>query len=104
METHEVLLETAHPTKIKMRRQLTDDFQTVDIAKANGTNFDCVELDQLWPDGRSLSKAKIDDLKEVLTLVPKKYKNFYSFLGDVQTRDFIDDIDGFGEEVDFEVE
>lgn len=104
MGTHEILLDKLHPTIIKMRRKLDDDFQSVDIAKANGTDFKCVELDQLWPNGRPLSQAKLDDLKELLQLVPKKYKHFYSFLDVTPTRDFDDDIDGFGEEIDFEVE
>lgn len=104
METHEILLDKRHLTIIKMRRRLDDEFQVVDLAKSNGTDFDSVELGQLWPNGRPISQAKKEDIKELLQLVPNKHRHRYSFLGIVPTRDFEDDIDGFGDEIDFELD
>ncbi len=104
MQTHEILLDKRHPTTIKMRKRLDDEFQIVDLAKSNGTDFDGVELDQLWPDGRPISQAKKNDLIELLELVPDKHKHRFSFLGIVPTHEFEDDIDGFGEEIDFELD
>lgn len=106
METHEILLEKSHPNIIKMKRKFKDEFQSVDIAK-RGTNvidFESVELDRLWPNGRPLSKAKLEDLKEMMELVPDKYKYFYEFLLDCTAHNFDDDIDGFGEGIDFDPE
>lgn len=106
METHEILLNKAQPHIIKMKRKIDDDFQIVDIAKINSKtiNFGKVELEQLWPNGRPLSEAKLNDLMELMELVPDKYKYFYEFLGVVTTHDFIDDAEGFGEAIDFELE
>lgn len=63
-----------------------------------------VELDKLWPDERPLSKEKVNDLKEILKLVPEEDIHFYSFLGITPVGNFINDVDGFGETIDFEVE
>lgn len=106
LETHEILIDKFQPMLIKMRKTMDGDFQSINIEKlgCKGTNFATVELDHLWPQGRPLSKKKVDDLKNILELVPDKYKYFYSFLGVVESREFDDDIDGFGESVDFDVE
>ena len=106
METHEILLDKSQPNIIKMKRKINDEFQTVDIAKGNESkiDFESVELERLWPNGRPLSVAKLNDLKEMMVLVPEKYKYFYQFLDVVTSHDFVDDVDGFGATVDFELE
>lgn len=106
METHEILLDKSEPNIIKMKRKISDDFQSVDIAKGNKKKMviSRVELEQLWPNGRPLSEAKINDLKEMMELVPDKYKYFYKFLENASTHNCIDDVEGFGEVIDFELE
>lgn len=105
LDTHEILLEKSQPFIIKMRNKIDGDFQCVDIKKRGPLiDFKDIELENLWPNGRVLSTEKINDLKQLLKLVPDKKKNFYSFLETVQTRDFMDDVDGYGEFVDFELE
>lgn len=105
LDTHEILLEKSQPTIIKMKKKFDDDFQSVNIAKAGSQlDFKNVVLDELWPEGRPLSKEKVKDLKEIMSLVPDEYKYFYEFLENTQTAEFIDDLDGFGETVDFEIE
>lgn len=106
METHEIILDKSQPNIIKMKRKIGDDFQTVDIAKGNTDNidFERVELEQLWPNGRPLSVAKLNDLREMMELVPDKYKYFYQLLEVVPSQDFVDDADGFGGAIDFEPE
>lgn len=103
LETHEILLD--HPNIIKMKKKINDDFQSVDISKARGqTDFKSVKLGQLWPNGKPLSKEKQKDLMEMVELVDDEDKPFYDFLRDVDTSGFIDDVDGFGETIDFELE
>lgn len=106
LETHEILIEKSQPGIIKMRKKVGDEFQCIDIEKRSGniSNIGAVELDKLWPDGRPLSKEKVADLKELLKLVPDEHRHFYSFLDTTPVGNFIDDIDGFGETIDFEIE
>lgn len=40
----------------------------------------------------------------MIELVPPKDRQFYSIFKTVQEKDFLDDVDGFGEYIDFEVE
>lgn len=103
--THEILIDKHLPNLIKMRKKIGGDFQTVNIAKAK-TQLDLigVELEHLWPNGRPLSKDKVNDLKEMLELVDDEDKPFYDFLQNVSTNDFDDDVEGYGETIDFELE
>lgn len=90
---------------IKMRNKVDGEFQCVDIKKrGQPIDFKHIDLDKLWPNERVLSTEKMNDLKQLLELVPDEKKNFYSFLETVLTRNFIDDVDGHGEFVDFEIE
>lgn len=106
LETHEIVIEKSQPGVIKMRKKIDGDFQSVNIEKkgVNASVFGTIKLDQLWPNGKPLSKEKIDDIKKILNLVPDEDKHFYSFLDTVASGDFVDDIDGFGETTDFDLE
>ncbi len=105
LDTHEILIDKFQPNIIKMRKKIGGDFQTVDITKARSAiDLKSVELDHLWPNGKPLSKEKIKDLKQLLELVDDVDKPFYDFLENVLTNEFDDDIDGFGETIDFELE
>lgn len=105
LDTHEILLEKSQPTVIQMRNKIDGVFQSVNIEKGRGKlDLKSIILNELWPEGRPLSKEKIKDLKEMLLLVPDEHKHFYDFLDHVPGADFIDDVDGFGESIDFEVE
>lgn len=105
LETHEILLDKFDPNIIKLKKKINDDFQSVDLSKARCLNdFKNVKLEQLWPNGKPLSKEKLEDLMEMLELVDDEDKPFYDFLKDVETSEFIDDVDGFGEAIDFELE
>lgn len=106
LETHEILIDKSHPNIIKMRKRIGDEFQTIDIAKAKTKlDFKNVKLEQLWPNNRPLSKEKINDLNEMLELVDDKDKPFYDFLkNNTTTAEFEDDVDGFCENIDFDLE
>lgn len=63
-----------------------------------------MDLPILYPDGRELSEAKIKDLKELLKLIPADAKPFYSFLRNIGSNNFVDDTEGFGNTIDFEID
>lgn len=59
-------------------------------------------MEPLWPNGKSIPEAKLNDLKSLLHLIPEDAQGFYKKLtGDVTVED---DIDRFSGEIDFEVE
>lgn len=63
-----------------------------------------IELPLLWPNGKPLSTAKLNDLKELLQLVPPDAKHFYTFLDNAESHEFDDDVEGFGPAIDFQFE
>lgn len=105
LDTHEIILDKSLPNILKMQKNCYGDYQVVDIAKARTeVDLKSIDLEHLWPNGRPLSKEKVKDLKEMLELVDEEDRPFYAFLDDVTTNEFVDDVDGYGETVDFEVE
>lgn len=60
-----------------------------------------IQLGKLWPDGHALSAEKVKDLKELINFIPIDSRQEYSFLENVFKLDFHDDVDGFGEHLDF---
>lgn len=97
LKTHQITMEKAHPTVLKMCNDVSDiGYQVVDIGKrGEQVDLKSIVLEPLWPEGKVLSKNKIDDLKYLMRLVPEEHKSFYSFLETVESDDFEDDIDGF---------
>lgn len=91
-----------------MKSKLDGEPQVIDITKGGKgrkqkPNF-ALDLPVLYPSGRELSAAKVQDLKELLKLIPSDAKSFYNFLKNVNSGDFVDDADGLGNSIDFEVE
>lgn len=105
LQTHEILILKSEPTKIRMRRKLSDVFQVVNIEKRTvKSELKTIKLERLWPQGHPISNAKKSDLLEMLPLIPQESKDFYKFLTTIDSAEFMDDIDGFGESIDFEME
>lgn len=106
MSTHEIILEKSEPLKIKMKKHMNAEIQTINIEKkgCDKKKFKKKKLGQLWPKGRPLSKEKVKDLKSMMFLVDEEDMHFYDFLKKVTSREFIDDVEGYGEAVDFDVE
>lgn len=106
METHEIVMEKSSPLTIKMKKEIDGDIQLVNLAKkgCDVNGFKKIKLEHLWPEGRPLSKEKIKDLKSMLYLVDDDAKPFFDFLNNVQAGEFIDDLEGFGEAIDFDLE
>lgn len=106
LNTCEIGLQKDNPFKLYMKCRVTDEPHIVDISKGrkNKTTLFDAELPLLWPNGRELSAAKIKDLKEMLKLIPNDSKSFYDFLKTITPGDFADDTEGFGADIDFDVE
>lgn len=108
LSTFEIELHRNEPSKLFMKSKLDDEPQVIDISKGGKRrkqkpNF-AIDLPTLYPNRRELSAAKIQDLKDLLKLIPADAKNFYSFLRNVSSGDFIDDADGLGNTIDFDIE
>ncbi|CAG9791146.1 unnamed protein product [Diatraea saccharalis] len=108
LETFEIELRKNDAQNIFIKSKLDDDCKIVNISKgAKGRkvrpNFE-MELPILYPEGRELSSAKVKDLKEMMKLIPADAKPFYNFIKNVRSSDFIDDTEGFGSAIDFEIE
>lgn len=81
------------------------NFQVVNIQKrGKPILLKEVRLEKLWPNGQPLSKEKVKDLKDLLGFIPKAAQENYSFLENIVQGDFLDDVDGFGQHIDFELE
>lgn len=55
----------------------------------------------LWPDGKPITQAKLDDLKSMFSLIPEDCLSFYKNLQGIEGPDYIE---GFAGEQDFEFE
>lgn len=105
LKTHEILIEKNQPGILKVRQSIGGPFQTINLKKLRRElDVKDVVLGGLWPTGRPLSKEKVKDLTDLVELVPQEDRYFYEFLNGVEQSDFVDDVDGFGELVDFDVE
>lgn len=88
-----------------MFRKPGGNFQTVNIEKrGKSVSLKDICLEKLWPEGHALSQEKVKDVKELLTYIPEESRQEYSFLENVPEADFLDDVDGFGEHIDFELD
>lgn len=59
------------------------------------------DIDILWPNGTEISNKKLQDIKSLMPFIPMDAKHFYRGLKGL---DFDDDLDGYGENLDFEPE
>lgn len=79
-------------------------FAEIDISKSSRGRKslrDFPPLTLLYPEGKEISTKKAEDIKSLMKFIPSDARLFYK-IGTVQ--DFDDDIDGFGQNLDFEVE
>lgn len=83
-----------------MKKYVNGSIQTVNIEKEGcpGNQIKKIQLEKLWPEGRSLSSEKVKDLKDMMFLVDEEDKQFWSFLDNVKSSEFSDDVEGFGED------
>lgn len=95
---HEIVLEKDSPYILKIKNDLDDAPQVVNIEKAGKGRkpvLKNIDLPRRWPNGKNLSKEKIKDLKELLKLVPADARSFYDYLKGSQGVTMDDDVDGY---------
>lgn len=102
LQTKEILLKKEEKYVIFMKIQNKDQFQELNIEKKiKGKSLEVSENDftLLWPNGKEIPQAKLDDLESIFDYIPKDCLDFYKSLrGNPSLHD---DIDGFGGEPDF---
>lgn len=99
------MIEKSQPFLLKMYQKPGGNFQLVNIQKRGKLNsLKDIRLEKLWPEGQPLSKEKVKDLKNLLNFLPVSAQQHYSFLDEIAQVDFLDDVDGFGENLDFDLE
>ncbi|XP_050510421.1 uncharacterized protein LOC126887115 [Diabrotica virgifera virgifera] len=105
-----IMLDKDHPQSIFMKysHKESEEFKEINIKKItkgrpsdNNNSFFASKLFKLYPDGKELSQKKIADLKTLMSFVPNDVKHFYR---DLRGANFEDDVEGFGETIDFDVE
>ncbi|KAJ8898052.1 hypothetical protein PR048_003412 [Dryococelus australis] len=72
------------------------------VLKMSFNSVDDVSSDNLkplWPNGKTISASKLCDLKSIMQLIPSDSRDFYNKL--YTNGGTYDDIDGFGESLDF---
>ncbi|CAH1646166.1 unnamed protein product [Spodoptera littoralis] len=106
--TKEILLKKDFRYSIFMRIDFESEFDELFIKKrlgrGGGEEVEIVmsELVQLWPDGKEIAQAKLNDLRSMEHLIPADCRAFYENLrGNDQ---ILDDLDGYGTIPDFELE
>ncbi|XP_054270345.1 uncharacterized protein LOC128991468 [Macrosteles quadrilineatus] len=113
LNTREILLKKEKPMSIFMSRKFDGPHEELDITKAQKKtkgrpskdeprSLRLADLQLLWPNGKPVAEAKLKDLKSMLHLLPKNYHGFYKSL--YSSAEIEDDVDGFGGELDFEIE
>lgn len=77
------------------------DIQRKQWGKPSYSSMNFYELlDPLWPQGKAISRPKLDDIKSILHLIPCGAKNSYdTLMTDVE---IVDDIIGLNGIIDFE--
>lgn len=103
LRTKEILLKKEAEHSIFMK-SVDRPFQELDIGKKiKGMYLPISEEDfvLLWPNGKEIAQAKLNDLTSMFELIPKDCLGFYKSLkGNMNV---VDDVDGFGCEPDFEI-
>lgn len=93
-----ILIKTDH--NVEEYREI--DLSKKKIGRPSSKPIFSEALKPLWPDGKLISSAKLQDIKSYMYLIPKPEQHFYRNLkGD---SGIIDDIDGFNGVPDFEIE
>lgn len=97
-----------HSIFMKYSHKDSEEYREINIKKIskgrpsdNNNSLFAQKLFKLYPEGKTLSQKKIADLKTLMSFIPNDVKYFYKNL---RGADFEDDIEGFGERIDFNVE
>uniref|UniRef100_A0A2A4K893 Uncharacterized protein n=1 Tax=Heliothis virescens TaxID=7102 RepID=A0A2A4K893_HELVI len=100
----EIKIEKTRLFSIFMKTSLDEDYNNeLNIKKTTKGEISIIhrsDLKQLWPNGKPIAPAKLADLRSIYKFIPADCLGFYKTLK--ASNDAIDDVDGFGKELDFD--
>lgn len=89
-----------------MRSSLEEDYKEINIGKKvkEGEELKINKKDflLLWPVGKPIAPAKLNDLESMYQYIPEDSLQFYKTLK--SSENITDDVDGFGGEPDFDLQ
>lgn len=96
LKTHEILLSKNHPFKLFMNYDVSkDEYYTLDYSKKSSVSWESLEYRLAYPQGRPLSKEKLQDFRKNYELFPPYAREYFDLLLDGRSEDINEDVDGF---------
>lgn len=80
------------------------DSQILDLSKKNKgvlITFSEADFELLWPEGKTIPQAKLEDLRSMYNLIPEDCQTFFNNLKGTNINE---DIDGYCGNIDFDLE
>lgn len=105
LKTQEIKIEKDKKYSLFMRQSLKEDFKELNIdknIKGNVLEINKNDLCLLWPEGKPISPAKLNDLQSLFPYIPEDCIEFYKALR--SSEGIIEDVDGYCGSLDFEIE
>lgn len=102
LKTKQILINKENKFDIFMKTIDKEHFDQLNIAKkSKGKTIDICQHDLilLWPNGKEIPQAKVNDLMSMLDLIPRDCHDFYKSLKG--NNNIVEDIDGYDGELDF---
>lgn len=104
LKTKQILLKKEDPYLITMTLE-SGEIQNLDVSKKSkgiSIQFSEEDFDLLWPQGKAIPQAKLEDLRSMYSLIPEDCHEFYDSLkGNSCTSEYVD---GYGPSLDFDLE
>lgn len=102
-----IKMEKEHPYSLFFRfsHNKDEEYTEIDLRpkqRGKQTLSLSSDLNLLWPEGKAISDLKLQNIQEIMHLIPEGEQDFYKNL--CGSEEVIDDIDGFDGEVDFDFE
>lgn len=102
LKTKQILINKENKFDIFMKTIDKEYFNQLKYCKkSKGKLIDICQNDLilLWPNGKEIPQAEVDDLMSMLDLIPRDCQDFYKSLKGNKT--ILEDIDGYDGELDF---
>lgn len=104
LKTKQILLKKEEKYLITMTLE-SGDIKELDLSKKiKGITIQFTEEDfeVLWPQGKAIPQAKLEDLRSMYNLIPEDCQEFYNTLKGNSSIN--EDVDGYGPTLDFDLE
>lgn len=104
LKTKQILLKKDEKYLITMTLE-GGDVKELDLSKKNKgvtIQFSDEDFEVLWPQGRAIPQAKLEDLRSMYNLIPEDCQEFYNTLKGNSSLN--EDVNGYGPTLDFDLE